>query len=1304
MEAIRTRNRLQYVPILHGRALREYQTFMNRHNLGLRPLPLRGDNGSYTIRFRVEPGQLVRQDTVTGRIVNILRNEFHFTGRMAGRVTVQPVATTTDEMFILGSGIGGASAISRQFVAVVVSQLHVGNVLETLQEREYYFVNMGDLIWEVSFPLTNQLLDRLVNGGTFHTATMKIPDHLFLYNYEHWSLSAKTKLALGLKQLRHLKLLRGLYFYKAPTNPSIVAEDVCGYIALMYAIELAKYRRGEAHLLTKWESNNDTMYADVKEYFKLNSHEEVIPMSMGALKEYVEDLCPDHQLVVWDTNRGHFPRYNGSQFIAPYLDRFSHNSLMYEQWDQWTLYSLYICYDQREHHFLPIFNAKLFFKPSRTRPSIPCPQCLKVVRKDNLNTHRCTQYECAICCTSFDSLEDLEGHELGSGELTWRCPGCATSIHTKECYDKHTLLCVGEAYEACEHCKKIVAETDMDRHACPRIHCKKCRVHVVEPRVMDVEKMKEWGDYCQYLERHQQPVPTLPHSVFRYYEKHQCRAYTRPQKENTKMGATVYAFDFECRLDPVSSTHPRFAYLNALGHTMNMGCGFRLNRFSETGEEEAGQSDDCFVVSTMEEFWTAVLERSAGGSTVWYAHNLSGYDGHFIIDFLREKEIMIEWFIEVGLKLKAFNVRHPHTGTKIKFKDSLLLLGMALSKIPTAFRNYKNLSDLKKGCFPYLFNTLANQGYVGPLPPRELFGVVSMSKPELQSFEEWYSEKEQQPYSLYEEMKTYCVQDTLILKLGLEAYQQVCLQTVGMDPLIALTRAQFTYDVYVKKCMPPRVLPMLDQNESDFARRAFRGGRTDVRCMRYVQSDEDRQQGIHLAYVDIQSLYPTVQYYDRLPVGRPRRTRYTADVPQPSLYHLKNFFGVICCDVRPTCFLFHPILSHHRQGKLVSSLQPLRYYHTTSIELQKALENGYVVDHVYRIDEYDWSTDLFKKYVRLWLKMKVISSKPPAHVEETIQKWASGFEIEITPDEFVENACVRQIAKDMLNNLWGKFGQHEDLVKCDVITNTATNAEHEHRIRTKKRFEVERSQFTATCILVKYRERFCRPKKYSPIAAFVTANAWMRLWKELDRLGDRVYYHDTDSIIYKFVPGQYNVKIGSMLGDWEVENSGMPIHRFTAIAPKMYAIEMKAADGTCHSVTKGKGFRFNSATAFTIDDYDRILDSPGFELSLFIEQTQFERILDTGTPMVTYQFNKKASMNCNKGLVDLETGRVYPFGTTHFLRNAALRWHNVEDEEVPDEKPRLRWLWQTDVKVEQDWGDAETVVEEFGFNDASHES
>ena len=58
------------------------------------------------------------------------------------------------------------------------------------------------------------------------------------------------------------------------------------------------------------------------------------------------------------------------------------------------------------------------------------------------------------------------------------------------------------------------------------------------------------------------------------------------------------------------------------------------------------------------------------------------------------------------------------------------------------------------------------------------------------------------------------------------------------------------------------------------------------------------------------------------------------------------------------------------------------------------------------------------------------------------------------------------------------------------------------------------------------------------IAAFTTCNATLKLYESLDTLQKQVLYYDTDSVVYKWRPGQPCIAISDFLGDMDDELDG----------------------------------------------------------------------------------------------------------------------------------------------------------------------
>ena len=80
------------------------------------------------------------------------------------------------------------------------------------------------------------------------------------------------------------------------------------------------------------------------------------------------------------------------------------------------------------------------------------------------------------------------------------------------------------------------------------------------------------------------------------------------------------------------------------------------------------------------------------------------------------------------------------------------------------------------------------------------------------------------------------------------------------------------------------------------ARGAFYGGRTN--CCKLLYDFKENECG---RYVDFCSLYPTVQYYKKYPIGHPVK------IHNPKEY-CKSWYGLIKCKVLPPRGLYHPIL------------------------------------------------------------------------------------------------------------------------------------------------------------------------------------------------------------------------------------------------------------------------------------------------------------------------------------------------------------------------------------------------------------
>ena len=128
--------------------------------------------------------------------------------------------------------------------------------------------------------------------------------------------------------------------------------------------------------------------------------------------------------------------------------------------------------------------------------------------------------------------------------------------------------------------------------------------------------------------------------------------------------------------------------------------------------------------------WLDYLSEETRRFLTVLAHNFQGYNSYPLVEEYHHQKRVLEQ-TRNGAKILQLKVGG------IRFIDSLSFFQMALSAFPKTF----GLTELKKGYFPHLFNTRTNQGYVGPLPPKDAYLPDSLSVQGRQDFERWYADQ-----------------------------------------------------------------------------------------------------------------------------------------------------------------------------------------------------------------------------------------------------------------------------------------------------------------------------------------------------------------------------------------------------------------------------------------------------------------------------------------------------------------------------------------------------------------------------------
>jgi hypothetical protein len=452
---------------------------------------------------------------------------------------------------------------------------------------------------------------------------------------------------------------------------------------------------------------------------------------------------------------------------------------------------------------------------------------------------------------------------------------------------------------------------------------------------------------------------------------------------------------------------------------------------------------------------------------------------------------------------------------------------------------------------------------------------------------------------------------------------------------------------------------------------SLRGGRTNANRLFYKAKPDEE-----ICYVDFVSLYPYIQLSHKFPVGipnisvgatAPTAQQFTSDIALP-----KYDCGLIHCRVLPPQDLYFPILPYIAADKLtfplcaycarknkkprckhVSQLRGFQGVFTLA-EMREAVENGYLIEKVFEIWSFPETSDIFSGYIKSFLKIKFESSGyPPTCVtdiekQEFIDKIETELGIKLDPAKIVKNPGLRAISKLFLNSLWGRFCLNTEHSETQIINDYSLLL----KITNDSSSEITNLHISNNKMIVTIKpneEGDIRGGNVNVvIAAHVTSFARLRLWREINKLGDLVVYYDTDSIMHVKRPGSYQPVESEMLGGLKCElkekyGVGSKGVRFASGGPKAYVLEVMKADGELERIVRAKGIRLNTKLEkdFTIEKfYNMIHDTT---ISYKIPQKKFTRMKYGG--VFTQESEKTLRQTYSKRRIsDYQSLTTEPFG------------------------------------------------------------
>lgn len=335
-----------------------------------------------------------------------------------------------------------------------------------------------------------------------------------------------------------------------------------------------------------------------------------------------------------------------------------------------------------------------------------------------------------------------------------------------------------------------------------------------------------------------------------------------------------------------------------------------------------------------------------------------------------------------------------------------------------------------------------------------------------------------------------------------------------------------------------RAYPEITEDEDSFIRKAYRGGFTYVNPK---YAGLDISDGI---VFDVNSLYPSVMYScsgEVLPIGKP--LQFFGDYENLPEFDKKRFNLWVCAvtcsfKVKPDHIPCIQLKGNNRfkQTEYIENSNGEVTFMTTSVDW-KLINQQYDLENVTFLGGYAFQSNnyMFKDYVDKWIEVKN---------QATIEG----------------NGGMRQIAKLMLNSLYGKFATRT------TVIGRAPELGEDGVIRY-----VDLPPET-------------RPGVYLPVGVFITAYARYKTITSAQAVYERFIYADTDSLhlIGTDIPDNLHVDAVE-LGAWKHEST---FYKAKFLRAKTYieyevgsetpTVHVAGMPASCHSQVDMDNFMFGA--------------------------------------------------------------------------------------------------------------------------------
>lgn len=478
----------------------------------------------------------------------------------------------------------------------------------------------------------------------------------------------------------------------------------------------------------------------------------------------------------------------------------------------------------------------------------------------------------------------------------------------------------------------------------------------------------------------------------------------------------------------------------------------------------------------------------------FYIHNLD-FDGIILVSYLSNyPKYKYECFTR---DMSFYKLKISYLNKSINFICSYKIFPLSLEKIATSF------TSLSKMPFPYLFSTIDNLDYIGPIPDSKYWK-------NFKHYDQYFK-----THGNFFDFKTYsteyCINDVKITYLFIEKISEIIkdfnikIEEVNSGPSLA-------FKIFFKKFNKNRISYITSGFYDRIVRQAYYGGRCEV----YGNPKE----GDYIYHYDFSGMYAQCMQ-EKICFGEYKVKTNDFDLNKPGFYWIE-FESDMEIPVLP--------MHHYENNKLIfpngKNLKGCYWFEEIELFLKRG---GKIKKILYGIEykKYDY---VFNEYVDFFTNIRK------------------------------KGEAYSSFGKNMNNFLYGRFGltepnehtffiQENELdyylkwkkyeIKKILKINTTYMLSINLTTQVKKDFNLSKNKF----------------KKNVGISAAISSKGRIKLYKaqeDVKKNGGEVKYSDTDSIFATYKRDVINEKHGAVY--WDIKNKKTCIKDAIFINPKTYGL------------------------------------------------------------------------------------------------------------------------------------------------------